>query len=158
MLGFANKIRTNKDEYLLKNIGALTDGTIVLLAHAVANVVHPYYTLIYYILIDGNTRYKSSLVTKLARLNEICVYTDIIDTVLVSNTQAYMLNYFPIQSKMGDQSYLNFNSPYYVKVNKSSVRVISIRLCDEKGETVVLKICTVICRLNFRHVGSCKCI
>ena len=43
-----------------KNTGALEDGAIVLLAHAVAHVEHHTYTLIDYIIIYGNTRYESS--------------------------------------------------------------------------------------------------
>ena len=64
-----------------------------------------------------------------------------------------MLGYFPIQSKWGDQSYWNFNPPYYVKVKESSIQAISVRLCDEKGETVTFESGTVICRLQFRRVG-----
>ena len=120
---------------------------------ALAHVEHLNYTVIDYILIDGNTRYESSLPPKLARLNIIFVYTDIIDTVLVGNTQAPMLGYFPIQRKWGDESYWNFNPPYYVTVMESSIRTISIRLCDEKGETVAFESNTVICRLNFRRVN-----
>ena len=41
---------------------------------------------------------------KLARLKEIFVYFDILDTVLVGNTQAPMLGYLPIQTKWGDQT------------------------------------------------------
>ena len=48
---------------------------------------------------------------KLARLKEIFVYSDIIDTVFVGNTQASMLGYFPIQTKWGNKSYWNFNPP-----------------------------------------------
>ena len=73
---------------------------------------------------------------KLARLKEIFVYSDIIDTVLIGNTQAPMLKYFPIQTKWGDQSYWNFNPPYYVKVNQNLIRSILIRLCNEQGETI----------------------
>ena len=153
LLGFANIIRTNKDEYLSINTGALEDGTIFLLAHAVANVDHPSYNLVDYILIDENTRYESSLQLKLVRLNEIIVYTNIIDTVMVGNTQAPIFGYFPIQSKWGDQSYWNFNPPYYVKVKASWIRAISIRLCNNKGETVVCDSGTVICRLYFHRVG-----
>ena len=102
LLGYANQIRTNKDEHLLKNtIEGEGRGTYVI-ASAYEQVESPNYTEIDYILIDGNTRYESSLPPKPGRLNEIVVYTDIIDTVLVGNTQAPMLRYFPIQSKWGD--------------------------------------------------------
>ena len=128
VLGFAYKIRTNKDEYLLKNTITEENGSTTVYSEAVALVEHPNYTLIDNILIDGNTRYQSSLPPKLARLNGIFVYIDIIDTVLVGNTQAPMLGNFPIQCKWGDQSYWNLNPPYYVKVKESSIRTISIRL------------------------------
>ena len=75
------------------------------IASALEHVESPNYTKIDYILIDKNTRYESSLPPKLGRLNKLFVYTDIIDTVLVGNTQAHMLGYFPIQRIWGDQSY-----------------------------------------------------
>ena len=90
---------------------------------------------------------------KLARLKEIFVYSDIINTVLVGNTQAPMLGYFPIQTTWGDQSYWNFNPLYYVKVNQNLIRSLSIRLCNKQGETTEFESGTVICRLNFRRVG-----
>ena len=142
-------MRTNKDEHLLKNtIEGDGQGPYVI-ASALEHVESPNYTEIDYILIDGNTRYESSLPPKPGRLNKIFVYTDIIDTVLVGNTQASMLGYFPIQSKWGDQSYWNFNPHYNVKVKKSSIRAISVRLCDEKGETVTFESGTVFAVLIF---------
>ena len=80
-------------------------------------------------------------------------YSDIIDTVLVGNTQSHMLGYFPIQTKWGDQSYWKFNPPNYVIVNQNVICSISIRLCNELGETIEFESGTVICRLNFRRVG-----
>ena len=68
-------------------------------AEALTHVGHPNYTLIDYILIDGTTCYESSLPPNLAQLNEIFLYTDIIATVLVYNTQAHMLGCFLIHSK-----------------------------------------------------------
>ena len=87
------------------------------------------------------------------RLKEIFVYSDIIDTELVGNTQAPMYRYFPIQTKWGDQSSWNVNPPYYVKLNQNLIRSISIRLCNEQGETTEFESDTVICRLKFRRVG-----
>ena len=150
---YANQIKTNKDEYLLKNTIEGDGRGPYVIASALEHVESPNYTEIDYILINENTRYEACLPPKPGRLNEIIVYTDIIDTVLVGYTQAPMLRYFPIQSNWGDQSYWNFNPPYYVKVKESSIRAISVRLCDEKEETVAFESGTVICRLNYRRVG-----
>ena len=94
LLGYANQIRTNIDEYLLKHtIDGDRQGPYVI-ASALEHVESPNYNEIDYILLNGNTRYESSLPPKPGRLNERFVYTDIIDTVLVGNTQAHMLGYF----------------------------------------------------------------
>ena len=111
LLGYANQIRTNKDEYLLENTIEDDGGGPYVIASALEHVESPNYTEIDYILINGSTHYESSLPPKHRRLNKICVYTDIIDTVLVGNTQPPMLGYFPIQRKWGDLSYRNFNQP-----------------------------------------------
>ena len=145
MLGFSNDIKTNKDNWYIRNENA-TEAQRAL-------VESPAYTLVDYIVIDGPAVYEASLPPKVTRLNEIFVYTDIIDTVLIGNTQAPCLGYFPIQSKWGSQAYWNFNPPYYIHVKDSCIRDISIKLCDEKGETVEFESGTVICRLNFRRVG-----
>ena len=145
MLGFTNDIKTNRDNWHATHEDA-TDEEI-------AVVDSPSYTLVDYILIDGPTVFEASLPPKINRINEIYVYTDIVDTVLVGNTQAPMLGYFPIQSKWGSQAYWNFNPPYYIKVKESTVRTISIKLCDSKGETIEFESGTVICRLHFRRVG-----
>ena len=99
MLGFTNEIKTNKDTYILKNTITNNDGTTFDSSDIRAHVENPNYTLNDYIIIYFNARYKSSMPPKLARLKEIFVYSDIIDTVLVGTTQAFMLGYFVIQTK-----------------------------------------------------------
>ena len=145
MLGFTHDLKTNKDDWYNRN----EDAT----AEQIATVESPAYTLVDYIVIDGPTVYEASLPPKVTRLNEIFVYTDIIHNVLIGNTQAPCLGYFPIQSKWGTQAYWNFNPTYYIKVKENCVRTISIKLCDEKGDTVEFESGTVICRLNFRKVS-----
>jgi hypothetical protein len=145
MLGYENDIKTNRDNFYEQNPNPETEER--------EHVESPSYTLIDYILVDGPGIFDASLPPKLSRINEIFVYTDIIDTVLVGNTQAPMLGYFPVQSKWGFTSYLNFNPPYYVKVKENTIRTISIKLCDETGETIRFESGTVICRLNFRRIG-----
>jgi hypothetical protein len=81
------------------------------------------------------------------------VYTDIIDYVLVGNTQTPLLGYLPVLSQRGDQAYWNFNPAYYVRVKENSVRSISIRLCTDSGSTINFESGNVICRLHFRRVG-----
>lgn len=90
------------------------------------------------------------------RLSSIYVYTDIVDDVLVGNTQAPLLGYFPVLSKYGSTSYFNMNPPYYIRVKESNVRTIVIKLCTDTGEVIEFEDGTVTCRLHFRRVGMLR--
>ena len=156
MLGFATQITTNKQEMeerenCYNEAGkftcvALTDEEEVYLSS-------PGFTSVDYIIIESDGTVEANLPTILKWINEIFVYTDIIDTVVVGNSQVPMLRYFPVQSKWGDQAYWNFNLPYYVRVKDKNIKTISIRRCDKTGETINFESGDVICRLNFRRVG-----
>ena len=145
MLGYGNDSKTNKDNFYKQNPTPEAEDR--------EEVESPGYTLIDYILIDGPGIFEASLPPKMSRLNEIYVYTDIIENVFVGNTQAPLLGYFPVQSKWGHTSYWNFNPPYHVKVKENTIRTISIKICDGTGETIKFESGTVICRLNFRRIG-----
>ena len=58
LLGYANQIRTNKDEYLLKNTIEGDGRGPYVIASALEHLESPNYTEIDYILINGNTRYE----------------------------------------------------------------------------------------------------
>jgi hypothetical protein len=145
MLGFANDVKTNRDNWYQKNPNA-TNKEIEL-------VESPAYTLVDYILIDGPTVFEASLPPKLTRIDQIYVYTDIIQNVLIGNTQAPCLGYLPVQTKWGNQGYWSFNNLFYIRVNQNFIRTISIRLCDSIGNTIEFEYGTVVCRLHFRRSG-----
>ena len=145
MLGYANDTKTNKDNFYEQHPTPTAEER--------EEVESAGYTLVDYMLIDGPGIFEASLPPKVSRINEIYVYTDISDMVLVGNTQAPLIGYFPVQSKWGSTSYWNFNPPYYVKVKENTIRTISIKLCDNTGETIKFESGTVICRLNFRRIG-----
>ena len=60
LLGYANQIRTNNDEYLLKHTIEGDGWGPYVIASALEHVEFSNYTEIDYILINGNTRYESS--------------------------------------------------------------------------------------------------
>ena len=156
MLGFANQITTNKQEMEERENCILDSENIQcvpLTEEEQLYVESPGFVVVDYIIIEREGTVEANLPPILGRINEIFVYTDIIDTVLVGNSQVPMLGYFPVQSKWGDQAYWNFNPPYYVRVKDKNIRTISIRLCDKTGETINFESGDVSCRLNFRRVG-----
>jgi len=84
------------------------------------------------------------------------LYSNITNHVLVGNTQTPLLGYFPVQTLWGQQGYWNFNPPYYLPVKESIVHTIQIRMCKDTGEDIKFETGTVICRLNFRRVGTLR--
>ena len=156
MLGFANQITTNKQEMEERENCYNEQGQfscIPLTEYQEVYLHSPGFTLVDYIIIERDATVEANLPPILGRINEIFVYTDIIETVLVGNSQVPMLGYFPIQSKWGDEAYWNFNPPYYVRVKDNNIRTIAIRLCDKTGDTINFESGDVICRINFRRKG-----
>ena len=91
-------------------------------------------------------------------IKSIYCYTNITEFVLVGNTQAPLLGYFPVNTKTGDIGYWSFNPPYYIAVKDSGIRSIEIKLCSDTGETLTFKSGDVICRLHFRRSGTLRSI
>ena len=74
----------------------------------IAIVEGPAYMLVDYILIDGPTVYEASLPPKVTRLNQIFVYSDIINDVLIGNTQAPVSRIFSYSKQVGITGVLEF--------------------------------------------------
>ena len=55
----------------------------------------------------------------LRTLDNVFVYTDIIEQSLIRESQANLLGYFPIKSNFGETGYWCFNPPYDYKVIKT---------------------------------------
>jgi len=70
-----------------------------------------------YMMLDVTSPVEGDLPPLIKPITSIFVYTDIIEYVLVGNTQTPLLGYFPVQSKWGEQAYWSFNPAYYVRVN-----------------------------------------
>ena len=107
MLVFTNEIKTNKETYILQNTITNNDGTTFVPPDIRWHVENPNFTLIDYIIIYPNVRYESSMPPKLARLKEIFVYSDIIDTVFVGNTRSNV-GIFSYTSQLGWPVILKF--------------------------------------------------
>ena len=88
----------------------------------------------------------------LRTLDNVFVYTDIVEESLIGESQASYLGYFPIKSNFGETGYWCFNPPYDYKVIKSYIDTISIKLRQLKGELFPFKNGTIIIRLMFKRV------
>ena len=88
----------------------------------------------------------------LRTLDNVFIYTDIIEQTLIGESQANTLGYFPIKSNFGETGYWCFNPPYDYKVIKGEVETISIKLTQMNGELFPFKNGKIIIRLLFKRV------
>ena len=88
----------------------------------------------------------------LRTLDNVFVYSDIIEQTLIGESQANTLGYFPIKSNFGETGYWCFNPPYDYKVNKAYIDTISIKLARMNGELFPFKNGKIIIRLLFKRV------
>ena len=86
-------------------------------------------------------------------LDNVFVYSDIVEQSLIGESQANFLGYFPIKSSFGETGYWCFNPPYDYKVIKSFIDTISIKLSQMNGELFPFKKGKIIIRLLFKRVS-----
>ena len=90
--------------------------------------------------------------TLVTSITSIFLYTDFIEYVLVGNSQAPLLGYFPVQSTLRNIAYWNFNPAYYIRVKEQNIRSLSLKLCNERGDVINFESKHVIFRLHFRRI------
>jgi hypothetical protein len=115
-------------------------------------------TSISWLKFDTKMEKEAAGACNLKPIKSIYCYTNITEFVMVGNTQAPLLGYFPVNTKSGDTGYWNFNPPYYLPVKDSGIRSIDMQLCSDTGETLQFKSGDVICRLHFRRTGTLRSI
>ena len=84
-------------------------------------------------------------------IHQIFVYSDIIDYQIVGNTKAMLLGVFPSKGTHAEQHSWQFNPLQYIKVTKSVLQSIHIKLCSATGEPVPFVSGDTLCRLHFRR-------
>jgi hypothetical protein len=88
----------------------------------------------------------------LKTLDNVFIYSDIIEQSLIGESQGNLLGYFPIKSQFGETGYWCFNPPYEYRVIKNWIDTISIKLTALNGELFPFKKGQIIIRLLFKRV------
>ena len=88
----------------------------------------------------------------LRTLDNVFVYTDIIEKSLIGESQANLLGYFLIESHIRDTRYWCFNPPYDYKVIKNFIDTIFIKLTCMNEERFLFKNGQSIIRLLFKQI------
>ena len=100
------------------------------------------------------TKQKAEMQVNLLRgISTLFIYSDICEFIHVGNTLTPLLRTVAFNSKIyGDQVYINYSNPIYVKVNKSFINSIEILVCDSTGETIPFVEGMTTLTLHFRRV------
>ena len=85
-------------------------------------------------------------------ITSIFVYTNLIEYVMVGNSQTLLLGYFPLQSTWVNIAYWNFNSAYYICIKKQNIPSLFLKRCNELVDVINFESGHVICRLHFRQI------
>ena len=88
----------------------------------------------------------------LRTLDNLFVYTDIIEQSLIVESQVNLLGYLIIKSNFGETGYWCFNPRYDYKAIKNFIDNISIKLTRMNGELIPFKNGKIIIRLLFKLV------
>jgi hypothetical protein len=88
----------------------------------------------------------------LRTLDNVFVYSDIVEQSLISESQGNFLGFFPIKSKFGETGYWSFNPPNEYKVMRNFIDTISIKLSRPNGELFPFKNGQIIIRLKFLRI------
>lgn len=84
-------------------------------------------------------------------LDNVLVYSDIVEQSRVGDSLANYLGFFPIKSLYGQTGYWSFNHPHYVKVKFDTIRSISIKLLSDDGLPFPITTGKVIVGLEFHR-------
>lgn len=81
---------------------------------------------------------KGDLEVNLLRgISSLFVYCDILETIRVGNTMSPLLRAVAYNTrKYGEMVHVNYNNPIYLKVNKTFIDTITIKICDSTGELI----------------------
>ena len=79
------------------------------------------------------------------------VYSDIVKLSPVGNSQVPIMGFLSITSKFQEMGHWVVNPPMYVRVRKTNIRTITIKISTENGEEFPIQDDVVTCRLNCRR-------
>ena len=104
-------------------------------------------------MLQAPTSIESNFPPLIKPITNIYVYTDVSAYVLVGDTMAPLLGYFMDSTEWGIHGHHAFNPVFYNEVKERTVRSITMKLCDDRGEVISFgEHATVICRLHFRRI------
>ena len=98
----------------------------------------------------GAKTYISDLPPTLDPLTTMYIYTDLVKSQIVGDTQCPLIVVVPIKQEERDVCFFSFSHPYYVALTSLEISDINIQLKTDTGDPFPLAINgKVVCRLHF---------
>jgi hypothetical protein len=82
------------------------------------------------------------------------IYTDIVQSQIVGSELVPLLRVLTLEKKENEAVTTTFQNPYYLPLSRSDFDIISVVLCDEFGEELILDKGQVTLTLHFRKLNS----
>jgi len=100
----------------------------------------------------GDKSFISELPPTLDPLTTMYIYTDIVKSQIVGDTQCPLIGVVPIKQEERDVCFFSFSHPYYVTLTSQEISEINIQLKTDTGDPFPLASNgKVVCRLHFRR-------
>ena len=100
----------------------------------------------------GDKYFISPLPPTLDPLTTMYIYTDIVKSQIVGDTQCHIIAVVPIKQEERDVCFFSFSHPYYVALTSHEISEINIQLKTDTGDPFPLASNgKVVCRLHFRR-------
>ena len=88
-------------------------------------------------------------------LQNLYIYTNLVDHILVGDTYAPLLQVVPIKNgQYGSVQHQQFLNPLYMSLSTGNISVIEIKLANERGEEVLFEFGSVVLKLHFKKIGA----
>ena len=82
-----------------------------------------------------------------------CIYTDIIQPVMVGDTNVQLLRSVILDSKQNERQLKSYDSPIYVPIKKNSVQSIEVNIMSDVGEPMSFGVGESSLLLHFRRIS-----
>ena len=97
---------------------------------------------------------KSNTIATLNRLDNVYVYTDIVENQHVGDFKVPLLRVVPVKSKFNEINWIHYDKPHYLRLSRENISNIEINIRDETGEVVPFVSGKVIVTLVFQRIAT----
>ena len=97
---------------------------------------------------------KSPVVATTRSLDNVYVYTDIVENQHVGDFKVPLLRVVPVRSKFNEINWIHYDKPHYMRLSRGNINSIEINIRDETGEYVSFESGKAVATLAFKRISA----